>query len=67
VYQASSIRIRRITHRDEDAPGPVQGPVLVSEKRRLTVPLGHPYARRATVSRADDRASQFDQDRPDGS
>jgi DNA-binding transcriptional LysR family regulator len=34
-------------------PGLAQGPTLVSEMRMLAVALGHPYARRETVSLAD--------------
>lgn len=37
----------------EPGPKAAQGPTLVSEKRMLAVALGHPYARRETVSLAD--------------
>ena len=40
-------------HRETDAPGTAQGATLVSEARMLAVALGHPFARRETVSLAD--------------
>jgi DNA-binding transcriptional LysR family regulator len=39
--------------RGPGAAGAAQGPTLVSEKRMLAVALGHPFARRETVSVAD--------------
>ncbi|NUW38423.1 LysR family transcriptional regulator [Nonomuraea sp. SMC257] len=36
-----------------DEPGIATGPVLVSEARMLAVPVGHPFARRASVSLED--------------
>ncbi|WP_141575429.1 LysR family transcriptional regulator [Actinomadura sp. WMMA1423] len=36
-----------------DCPGVAAGPVLVREARMLAVPSGHPFARRASVPRAD--------------
>ncbi|MEY9929427.1 DNA-binding transcriptional LysR family regulator [Catenulispora sp. GP43] len=40
-------------------PGLAQGPTLVSEMRMLAVALGHPYARRETVSLADVARTTF--------
>lgn len=42
-----------LSTRETDAPGTVQGATLVSEARMLAVALGHPFARRQTVSLAD--------------
>ncbi|MFI6515477.1 LysR family transcriptional regulator [Spirillospora sp. NPDC050679] len=36
-----------------DEPGIATGPVLVSEARMLAVPIGHPFARRSSVSLED--------------
>lgn len=42
-----------LTTQETIPPGAIQGPTLVSEKRMLAVALGHPFARRETVSQAD--------------
>lgn len=42
-----------LTTRETVPPEAVQGPTLVSEQRMLAMALGHPFARRETVSQAD--------------